>query len=592
MKKKFLALFILFFLLNPSSSRAVDDKALPSGIAQSDIGHHIEAFVAQHEDTTAGMAVAIFNGEGLLYENVFGFADIEGSLPVSYDTVFEWGSCSKLLVWVSAMQLWEKGDLDLNADIDTYLPDGFLKNRSYDAPITMIDLMNHSAGFQEILENLFVEPGTPTKPLGEVLTSPQPPQIFEPSTVAGYSNWGTSLAGYVIECISGMPFDAYVQKNIFQPLGMDHTSISSDLSDNPWVAQQRELLQCYTADRKLIPHCFYFIPYYPAGSATGTLQDFSTFGRALIPAEGKTSPLFKKEGTLEKFFEPTAYYGDSGVGSNSHGLWTLMYRVPLLGHGGNTAGNSSVLLFDAASGIGTVVMTNQANETIYNWDMMELIFGKFSDSPYADYNKEVPSGFFRSARTFTKGPLSLLKAPILPMFPSDLDSFWVASSVKGMEKVVHPFSDQLKVSLPETIFTLLLNANFLLGTLYSLVTLLVGGLILLPMRRRKQFSSSLSHPLQKWNYIACLLQVLMATNLALLAVKLLEFRLNSSSNWQFTAFIILGVLMGAVLFLLTSRERSSSLSKKESMKYGVTKLMLVLSVITILYYQLYMFWWF
>ncbi|MDD6071061.1 MAG: serine hydrolase [Clostridiales bacterium] len=97
----------------------------------------------------AGMSVAVYDGNGIIYKNVFGYADKENNIKVDDQTVYDWGSTSKLLIWISVMQLVEQGKLNLQEDIRNYLPEGFLKNLSYDKAITMLDLMNHQAGFQE-----------------------------------------------------------------------------------------------------------------------------------------------------------------------------------------------------------------------------------------------------------------------------------------------------------------------------------------------------------------------------------------------------------------------------------------------------------
>lgn len=101
------------------------------------IGNKIEQYVDEHSDTTAGMNVAVFDANDTIYRNSFGYMDMQNKVPVTEDTVMEWGSVSKLLVWISVMQLSEQGKIDLEADINTYLPEGFLHNRKYDSPVTM-----------------------------------------------------------------------------------------------------------------------------------------------------------------------------------------------------------------------------------------------------------------------------------------------------------------------------------------------------------------------------------------------------------------------------------------------------------------------
>lgn len=128
--------------------------------------------------------------------------------------MYEWGSISKLMVWVSVMQLVEEGKIDLKADIQRYLPEDFITNLRFDKPITMIDLMNHQAGFQD---TYFIQ--TPHKSeltsLEATLRTRQPKQVYAPVEHTAYSNWGAALAAYIVQRVSGMDYVSYVHDHIF-----------------------------------------------------------------------------------------------------------------------------------------------------------------------------------------------------------------------------------------------------------------------------------------------------------------------------------------------------------------------------------------
>lgn len=93
------------------------------------------------------------------------------------------------------MQLYEADKIDLNRDIREYLPDNFLNNLSYDKPITILDLMNHKAGFKD---TYFIQTTDPSeiKSLDDTLSTNQPRQIYEPGQHTGYSNWGAALGAF------------------------------------------------------------------------------------------------------------------------------------------------------------------------------------------------------------------------------------------------------------------------------------------------------------------------------------------------------------------------------------------------------------
>ena len=121
-------------------------------------------------------------------------------------TVFEWGSISKTFVWVSVMQLVEDRKIDLETDIRTYLPDGFLKNLRFAEPVTLIHLMNHTAGFEEELLDLRYYSASEEIPFKEVLSAHQPKQVYPPGTVSAYSNYGAALAALIVEEASGQSY--------------------------------------------------------------------------------------------------------------------------------------------------------------------------------------------------------------------------------------------------------------------------------------------------------------------------------------------------------------------------------------------------
>ena len=416
-----LSVFLLAVLvLSSVPVLAAPGDALPSGVERGELGSEIEGFVTEHSASTAGMAVAVFDAEGDIYRNYFGYIDMEKDLTVDAESVFEWGSATKLLVWVSVMQLWEQGKIDLDGDVRAYLPEGFLTNLSFDRPVTVTNLMCHNAGFQEMLFDVFVEDKADVKPLGEALRAHMPAQIYEPWTVTAYSNWGVALAGYIVELISGQEFYTYVRENIFEPLGMDHSALAPDLGDNPWVAEQRDKLRCYTAGAKLIPDCKYYIPIYPAGSCVSTLEDFSRFASALLQ---ENTPLFASDRTRDFMLTPTSFCGGSDIPSNCHGFWAIAFKDMVPGHGGNTAGCSSYLLIQPETGLGAVVMTNQQNEEVYNFELMELIFGEFDEEEFFGGKRELPTGMYRSSRTVRRGVLKLYsRAPSLMRTPTERSS--------------------------------------------------------------------------------------------------------------------------------------------------------------------------
>ena len=404
--------------LGTTVKASAGEMQTPSNLAYSEIGNSIDSYVKEREAGLASCEVSVFDADGIIYNGYYGYSDIENNIPADSETVYEWGSCSKLLVWASVMQQWEQGKLDLNSDIRDYLPENFLTKLQYpDEKITMLNLMSHNAGFQEsFYENQEASPDEVYDTLEEAVKACECYQAYHVGEYTAYSNWGTSLAAYIVEQTSGMDYVTYVNKNIFAPLGMEHTCIDPKMADNVWVAEKRYELKCYGRyeDPKYnedLGECLYGIQLFPAGAATGTLEDFSTFAQAFVMED---CPLFENDSTREEMFIATSYYGDSDIVKNAHGLWTSEYKVQTLGHGGNTGGCSSNLVFDPESGVGIVIMANEPGESVFNYGIPNLIFGNVTEREGIQNtdisDTEDISGIYYAKRSITAGAAKIMSA--------------------------------------------------------------------------------------------------------------------------------------------------------------------------------------
>ena len=394
----------LSVLMTGASVFAEETKSTPTGIAYSNIGSSIENWASENPSDYSSFVTAVFDGDEIIYQGAFGLADKENNIAATTDSVYEWGSITKLTVWVSVMQLYEQGRIDLNEDIRTYLPEGFLKNLKYDEPVTMLNLMNHNAGWGE--GNWALQTADPEQivSLGEALSQTEPPQIYRPGEVCSYSNWGAALAGYIVECITGQSFADYVHENIFEPLGMENTAILPDHSDNARVQEKRKELVSYSYDGSAWNsngHQLIYINLYPAGSATGTIEDLAKFAQSFVSED---DPLFEKPETRELLLSPSLYLGDTEFVVGCHGLWTEeRENASLIGHSGGTNACSSYLYFDRETGLGTVYMTAGG------WPgVPELLFGKTASYDLSAYSGSVTApgalkGYYAGCRSIRHG---------------------------------------------------------------------------------------------------------------------------------------------------------------------------------------------
>lgn len=362
---------------------------LPSGIEEEDLDEEVEEFIEENDDVDTGVMFAVFTPVEVIHETYEGEQNLDEDIDVSSESVFEWGSVTKLLTWISIMQLVEDDLIDLDEDVTEYLPDGYLDDFEQDEPVTMMHLMNHQGGFQDDISDLFVTKIPDGYSLGDEIEDNQPDQLYEPGSVTSYSNWGAALAGYIVEVVSGQPFYEYVHENILSPLEMDETALAPDLSDNSEVREARSNATGYLPGMPPTGEEQRHMLLYPAGSAVSTLPDFITFAQALFPSNNDT-PLFDDDETLRSMFEITQYYGDTDNPRNAHGFLVTNFENPVYGHSGNTNAFTSNLLIDIEEEIGYVVMANEAQEVTYNFLLAQTIFGDYDEMKITSLNFSLP----------------------------------------------------------------------------------------------------------------------------------------------------------------------------------------------------------
>src|ERR1017187_3254186 len=224
--------------LNPLSP-TIPAKSVPSPAAASSDTHALTAddlaafsdsilpFQLKQENIAGAVIIVVKDGK-VLFQKGYGYADVAKKTPVTPDgTLFRPGSISKLFTWTAVMQLVEQGKLDLDRDINDYLDVKI--PATYPKPITLRNLMTHTPGFEEAVKDLIVTSGSMMIPLQSYVSTHMPQRVYAPGTTPAYSNYGATLAGYIVQRVSGMPFDDYVEKNIFVPLGMSNTTFQQPL---------------------------------------------------------------------------------------------------------------------------------------------------------------------------------------------------------------------------------------------------------------------------------------------------------------------------------------------------------------------------
>ena len=318
-----------------SSSASLPPREPPSGehqLTAEDVNAWLDGKLpdALKNGDIPGAVVSVVKDGQVVTTRGYGWADTgsAGGNPVAVDpqtSLFRVASVSKIPTSIAAMQLVEQGKVDLDADISAYLD--FEIERRFDEPLTLRHLLTHSAGFEE---QISLTPGTD---LEAYVKNDPPAQVFAPGTTPGYSNYGMALAGYIVQRVSGQPFETYVREHVLEPAGMTTSTyeqpLPKDMADS--------LGPGYTSTGEEVP--FEFMGDFPAGSLTVSTPDFAAFMNAQL----SRSPKLLREETWEQMWSPglgedklgnRAKAGEMGLGYfelTRHGR-----RV--VGHGGDNQG--------------------------------------------------------------------------------------------------------------------------------------------------------------------------------------------------------------------------------------------------------------
>jgi CubicO group peptidase (beta-lactamase class C family) len=219
----------------------------------------------------AGAVVVVVKDGKILTSKGYGYMDVASKKPVTPDaTLFRPGSISKLFTWTAVMQQVEEGKIQLDADINAYLD--FNIPALDGKPVTMRHLLTHTAGFDERLKNMLVTDPKKLVSNEAWLKAGIPRRIAPAGEISAYSNYGAGLAGYIVERVSGIPFDAYVEQRIFQPLGMHRSSFRQPLPPvlAPMMATGYRLASEPARG-------FEYVTTAPAGSLSATGNDMARF---------------------------------------------------------------------------------------------------------------------------------------------------------------------------------------------------------------------------------------------------------------------------------------------------------------------------
>lgn len=289
-----------------------------------------------------GVSISVISKEDQLFLKGYGYANKAALTPVTPETLFGIGSISKLFTGIAVMQLVEQGKLDLDAPLENYIPDFGYKTHFPDAgPITVRTIMTHQSGLiEDILKgwSSVTKPEPDFKELVDFLKEEY--LAYPPGYISTYSNCAVSLLGIVIENVSGMAFNDYIQENICKPLGMFASDFSLRADMLPLLAKS------YDGEGTEFP--FQYIQIKPAGAFISNAKEMSLFMRMILNGGKLSGRQILKTATLKQMFiqqnsniefdfpdDHGVKWGLSWVLSNS----TLAYAGRYVGHDGGIPDN-------------------------------------------------------------------------------------------------------------------------------------------------------------------------------------------------------------------------------------------------------------
>ncbi|MFA5037862.1 MAG: serine hydrolase domain-containing protein [Candidatus Izemoplasmatales bacterium] len=323
-----------------------------------DLKVKLNDYIGELTKNTAGISAAIIQDSKTIYENYFGYID-EFKTPNSSSAMMMIGSNTKVVTAIAILQLYENGVVDIDTDITKYISELNIKSRFANKDITIRNILMHRSGLASDDLNFITSHSTCLEEIVEIAN--QTPLSYEPLTMYAYSNIGYGLLGVIIQRMSKVSYETYVNDHILDPIGARFEFIPND---SERIHNDENISQSFDNGLKAVKDPLNTI--ISAGTNTYCkLGDLISLIKVFI--EPDKQKLLKKE-TISLMLE-RPYFDDMIDGEMTHGLG-LVYQMynfdnPQIGdvisHGGDTIYHHTRFAFVPKLNVGFVVMTNTEN---------------------------------------------------------------------------------------------------------------------------------------------------------------------------------------------------------------------------------------
>lgn len=387
----------------------------------------------------AGAVVAVVKDGNLFFSKGYGYANLERQIPVDpARTLFRPGSVSKLFVWTAVMQQVEQGNLSLDADVNEYLD--FTIPATYPEPITLKHLLSHTSGFEDISQDLFKLSEDEIHPLGEYLKTHMPARVYPPGEVGAYSNVGSALAGYIVERVTGQPFDEYVEQSIFVPLGMEHSTFRQPPEANlaPDMSRGYNFI-----NGGYLEGGFEYVQAYPAGALSATANDLARFMIAHLQNGVYGENRILQDETARQMHRQL-FTHDPRLDGMAHGfLESTVNGLRMLSHGGDTILFHTGLFLIPEQNIGLFVSANSTGAEAVGEAVMRAFMDRYyppepaaAPLPPAEFAERITPylGSYTLTRSNFTGFEKIVTALTAPIHVTLNEEGYLAVSIAGEVK--------------------------------------------------------------------------------------------------------------------------------------------------------------
>ncbi len=310
----------------------------------------------------SGMSAVLVRDNAIVWHGNYGLADRDANIQVTDSTIFMLASCSKTITATALMQLVEDGTIGIDDAVNDHIPFTVVNPNHPDSVITVKQLLTHTASIADNWDIMPYTVGDPTTPLGDFLFDYLDANgadydhllnynNFAPNTTYQYSNIGIALVGYLVETVSGMPFNTYCNQNIFQPLCMDNTGWFLSEVNTTLVAHPYSYFDGIYNDNGL-----YGYADYPDGMLRTTALSLAKFMYAHMNYGNFDGTQLLDSSTVATMRSQVVPAIDPGQGivfysfDDAYGTWW--------GHNGGDLGVSTNMFFDEATNTGLITLTN------------------------------------------------------------------------------------------------------------------------------------------------------------------------------------------------------------------------------------------